>query len=168
MKCANCGNEMEENIKFCPSCGTPVPAKEEAPVAEEKAAEPVVEEAVAEPVVEEKVVAPVIEEKAVESEVIAPTYNNVYVEPAEPVSKGLAIGSLVCGILSIVCCCCGINVIAGITGIILGCIQKKDENGKKPGMAIAGIITSSVGLLFAIIYLILNLLGVVSQSMFGM
>ena len=85
----------------------------------------------------------------------APTYSEPYTsEPQAPVSKGLGITSLVCGILSILfCCCCG-NLIFSITGIICGCLQKPAENGKKPGIATAGIITSVVGILLLIVVII--------------
>ena len=88
------------------------------------------------------------------------TYNNsTYTSiPEAPVSKGLAIASLVCGIISILlsCCCCG-NLIFSIAGIICGCLQKPAEDGKKPGMATAGIITSIVGIVIIVISIAINL-----------
>lgn len=74
----------------------------------------------------------------------------------EPVSNTLAIVSLVCGILSILAsCCCCFGAVLSIPGIICGCMQKPMEDGKKPGMATAGIITSGVGIVIAIISLII-------------
>ena len=73
---------------------------------------------------------------------------------AEPFSKGLAIASLVLGICSLLfaCCCTPLGIILGIIGVILGCIQKPDPaTGKKPGIAIAGIICSAVGIVGSII-----------------
>ncbi len=68
------------------------------------------------------------------------------------VSKGFAIASLVMGILGILTsCCCGMGTLFCILGIIFGCVQPKDANGQKPGLAIAGIITSCVGLLLSIL-----------------
>ena len=88
------------------------------------------------------------------------TYNNsTYTSiPEASVSKGLAIASLVCGIISILlsCCCCG-NLIFSIAGIICGCLQKPAEDGKKPGMATAGIITSIVGIVIIVISIAINL-----------
>lgn len=73
-----------------------------------------------------------------------------------PVTNGLAIASLICGILSIVLsCCCG-NILFSIAGIVCGCLQKPDENGKKPGMATAGIITSIVGIVLLILLTIIG------------
>ena len=73
----------------------------------------------------------------------------------EPVSTTKATISLVCGILSIIlgCCCCG-NILFSIPGIICGCLQKPTEDGKKPGSATAGIITSIIGILITILSLI--------------
>lgn len=69
----------------------------------------------------------------------------------EEIPLGFGIASLVLGIFSIITsCCCGLGLIASILGIIFGCVQPKDYSGKKPGIAIAGIITSCVGILFSI------------------
>lgn len=66
-------------------------------------------------------------------------------ELPEQQKNGLAIASLVLGIVSI-CCCAGLPL--GITGLILGIISKK----KYPlnNMAIVGIILSSLGIVWAI------------------
>ena len=79
--------------------------------------------------------------------------------PAEPFSQGMAIASLVLGILSILFICCDpLSIIVGIVGLILGCIQKPNPStGKKPGMAIAGIVCSICGLAISIIYILLNI-----------
>ena len=77
--------------------------------------------------------------------------------PVKEEGKGLAIGSLVCSIVSIVCCC----GILSIVGIILGAVAKK--KGYKGGMATAGIIVSaiSIGLsvISVIVMVICDLLG---------
>lgn len=83
------------------------------------------------------------------------SYNNAVSEPAE-FSTGFAIASLVMGILSILtCCCCGLGILMSILGIIFGCIQSKDESGKKPGMATAGIVTSIIGILLSIVMIVI-------------
>lgn len=84
-------------------------------------------------------------------------YSNTYSSTAEaPVSQTYGIISLVLGIFSILtCCCCG-NLIFSIAGIILGCLQKPNSDGKKPGMAVAGIATSAVGILLTIIVYIFS------------
>lgn len=83
------------------------------------------------------------------------SYSNVVSEPAE-FSTGFGIASLVMGILSILtCCCCGLGILMSILGIIFGCIQPKDEFGKKPGIAVAGIATSIIGILSGVLILVL-------------
>lgn len=83
-------------------------------------------------------------------------HNNTYedVVSAEPKKQvnGLAVGGLVCGIISILlCCCCGVGVVVGIAGIILSLLSKKGSEGKLSGVAIAGLICSCVGLLFSVL-----------------
>ncbi len=71
-------------------------------------------------------------------------------QPANP-NNGFAIGALVCGIASILCCCgCGIGVIVGIAGIVMAILSKKDNGGKLSGMALAGLICSIVGIVFGV------------------
>ncbi len=66
-------------------------------------------------------------------------------------SSGFAIAGMVCGILSIVCCCLGwVSLILAIVGMVfsvLTLVQKKP--GK--GMAIAGIVCSAIGLVITIL-----------------
>lgn len=83
-----------------------------------------------------------------------PYQNNT---PQQAVSQGFAIASLVLGIITLLlgCCCC-INLLFGIPAIVFGILQKPMENGKKPGMAIAGIITASIGIVLMILMYILN------------
>ena len=64
-------------------------------------------------------------------------------------NNGMAIGSLICGIVGILmCCCCGIGAIVGIVGIILAVCSKKSNGGKMSGMALAGLICSIVAIVF--------------------
>lgn len=63
-------------------------------------------------------------------------------------SKGMAVASLIFGILSLVCCCIGFPF--AIIGLILAIIVlAKHKNGK--GLAIGGLITSIICLLISII-----------------
>lgn len=75
-----------------------------------------------------------------------------YVPPMqEEGSKGMAIAGMVCGIVSLVCCCSGyIALVLGIVGFILSLlviIQKKP--GK--GMAIAGIVCSVITIILIVV-----------------
>lgn len=66
-------------------------------------------------------------------------------------SKGLAIASMILGILSLLIC--GIGWILGIVGFILSIVSLANHKGGK-GMAIAGLVTSSLGMLWGLITLI--------------
>lgn len=84
-------------------------------------------------------------------------YNDAYYNQQYPMynfqekPKGFAIASMILGIGSTLFSCClwFFTLFTSITGLILGIVSlKRDEDGK--GMAIAGIILSSVGILFSI------------------
>jgi hypothetical protein len=77
-----------------------------------------------------------------------------YQEPEVKKSSGMAIASMVLGIVSFIFSCVFyISIPAGIVGLILGIISLKNRKGGK-GMAIAGVILSGIGLLIAIIVVI--------------
>ncbi len=70
---------------------------------------------------------------------------------------GFAIASLVCGIMSILCCCLTLfSGVLGLAAIVLGIITLSFKYDGK-GMAIAGIATGSFGLVIAAFTLILSL-----------
>lgn len=68
---------------------------------------------------------------------------------------GLAIASMVCGICSILFCCCFyyVSLVLAIVGLVLGAVSVYKKNRGK-GMAIAGIVMSIVSLLFAVLLLV--------------
>ena len=77
-------------------------------------------------------------------------------------SQGLALGSLICGILSCTVFCC-MGIFLGPIAIILGFIAKKkaDENPSEyggRGLALGGMITGAVGVLFGIGFIIYEVL----------
>ncbi len=82
-------------------------------------------------------------------------YTQNYNQPAYPVKqkeegKGMAIASLVLGILSVTCCCG--SIIPSILALVFGFIsksQKKENNG----MAIAGIILGAIGIVLGIVWI---------------
>ncbi|RDU23600.1 DUF4190 domain-containing protein [Anaerosacchariphilus polymeriproducens] len=86
--------------------------------------------------------------------------NNNAPEPTG--SNGMAIASLVLGILSIpaVFCCC--PIFAGL-GLIFG-ILSKGNAPQRDSKATIGIIISSIGLVLAIIYIILIIIGINSYG----
>ena len=77
------------------------------------------------------------------------TYSDTYTEGGGYI--GFSIASLVCGILSAVCCICGcMNLPLSIAAIVLGIITiTRNYDGR--GMAIAGLITGGLGLVLGII-----------------
>lgn len=78
-------------------------------------------------------------------------------QPANP-NNGMAIGSLVCGIVGILlCCCCGVGAIVGAVGIVLAVLSRKQNDGKFSGLAMAGLICSIVAVVFGAGYLIYSM-----------
>jgi len=82
--------------------------------------------------------------------------------PGQPRNEGLAITSLVLGIVGIVSACCcwllsgPIGIAATITGFIaLGKVNQGSAGGK--GMAIAGVVTGIVAILLSVASLILGI-----------
>lgn len=73
---------------------------------------------------------------------------------AAPKSGGLAVGSLVCGIISILGFWSVITLILAIVGVVLGAVNNAQDNPNK-GMAIAGIILSIIGFLLAIFFVVI-------------
>jgi hypothetical protein len=74
--------------------------------------------------------------------------------------QGLAIASLVCGVLSFLCC----SVFTGIPAIVLGILAMMKEKSDPAryggkGMAIGGIVLGAVSILIMIGYLILMMAG---------
>lgn len=93
-------------------------------------------------------------------------YNDAYYNQQYPSynlqekPKGFAIASLILGIGSLFTCCCTgfISFFAGVAGLILGIVSlKRNEDGK--GMAIAGIVLSSIGIVLSIFIIILFIAG---------
>lgn len=77
-------------------------------------------------------------------------------------SKGMAIASLVCGILSVTCCCGG--WLPSILAIVFGIIsknRKKDNNS----MALTGIILGAIGVVFSIAGIIIMASGTYAELM---
>jgi len=137
MLCKYCGTTLKEGASFCHQCGQKV----EAGVAASQAETP----NVSEPAVP----------LPVDYNQIAPQY--VIPEPEQKDNSGFAIASLVLGIVSIVVCCCGINLITAILAIIFGVLGLRSS---KKGLAIAGIITAAVSIFFLILLIILYFIGI--------
>lgn len=84
-----------------------------------------------------------------------------------PPTSGLAIASMVCGILSLFFCFCG-GMLLGIPAVICGHMALKQTGSESPGMpprmggrgmAIAGLIMGYIGILLIILGIIANVAG---------
>ena len=78
-------------------------------------------------------------------------------------ANGLAVASLVCGIISVVmmCCCTYLGIILGIIAIVLGIISK-DEYGNKPTMAKVGLVLGIIVAALCIGWIVLSLAGFIT------
>lgn len=75
-------------------------------------------------------------------------------------SSGLAVGSLVLGILGILfACCCGMGAILGIIGLILAIVDR-NRNGRFESIALGGLITSAVAIVFGVIMVVYLTVGI--------
>lgn len=83
-------------------------------------------------------------------------YQPVYQQPYSPVPqqndrRGMAIAAMVLGIISVVMVCLWyVAIPCGILGIVFGCVSLKSSGH---GMALAGIICGSAGLVFFLAFL---------------
>ena len=218
MICPTCGSHLNDNLKFCTQCGTPLtnaaPATPYAPVddnptelfTETPAYEPAAPQAdVYQPntAPQADVYQPDVAQAPYEAAPAyepAPAYDTTpaYDAPAqygqdyatfdsapvEPVEEkkggklGLIFGiiSLVFGVISPLCCCCG--VIGAIFGIVLSLVSVAtgivglitSKNGGKAGkiMAIIGLILGALVLLGSIVYLVILLVAGAGAMGMGM
>ncbi|MCW2521984.1 MAG: hypothetical protein JWO63_319 [Frankiales bacterium] len=75
--------------------------------------------------------------------------------PQPTTRNGLAIASLVCSVLGL---CCGIGALAGI-GLGIAGLNQAREIGSGRGLSIAGIIVGALGVLVAVGWLIVLIVG---------
>ena len=94
---------------------------------------------------------------------------NIYAQPGEGNGDTKAIISLILGIISIlICCCYGVgSIILGIAAIILAIFAKKDNMGKMPGAALAGLICGIIGLLLGLTFLVFMVIGIADSTLDG-
>lgn len=77
------------------------------------------------------------------------TENSAVAPQQNAPSKGLAVASLVLGIIAVILGLMAIGGLLGLLAIIFGIIAVTKKAGK--GMAVAGIVTGSVGVVFSVI-----------------
>lgn len=146
MKCKHCGAEISDGARFCENCGNKAEATETA-FSYERLSEDQVE-------VEEP---KSYEEKTFEAkEEPNDRYTqNTYEEAAAASTQsgaekgpiGYSVASMVCGILSLLCCCIpGMGFLLSVAAVVLGIVSLK-KNCEGQGMAIAGLVCGGLGLL---------------------
>ncbi len=156
MICEKCGANLLDGARFCDKCGanvnTQVDATPDQPVYQDSVrfdaqGQPVNNEAGYQ---QNATQLPPYQQPSTQ----LPPYQqqNTYQQPAygsasQP-GKGMAIASLICGIVSLIC----FAIITGSLGIIFGAIAK--NKGCKSGMATAGIICGIIGVAFWLLYMI--------------
>ncbi len=87
-----------------------------------------------------------------------PTYVQQPVQQSKK-TNGLAVASLICGILSLVCCCCGyLTLPLGIAAIILAICSRKGD-AKMSGLAIAGLVCGIIGATIGLLIVVAGLTG---------
>lgn len=86
-------------------------------------------------------------------------FNNYGTPSNGPESKGMAIASMVLGIVSIVCCWMWyVCLPCGIIGLVLSILFKRN-NGEAIGMSKAGMLCSIIGIALCIVVWVLAILG---------
>ena len=121
MFCSKCGTQYEEGTKFCAGCG--------AALAQAPAQEP-----------EQPTVQPQVYQQ--------PVYQQADAGQTEQPAKGLAVASLVLGIVSFFC----FAYITGILAVIFGAVAK--SKGNRSGMSTAGLICGGIGVVLWILSLL--------------
>ena len=187
--CTQCGAQMEDDMNFCPACGVAVANKV---VEEEKAPEVVEAEVVEEPVRAQAAEEPVQqaqEQQAQEQQTYSQqaqeqqtynqqaqgqqTYNQqaygqqtyaqqAYQPTASQPGKGMAIASMVLGIVSLVFCWHLIGLICSIVGLSLSVVSK--NKGYVGGMRTAGFVKSLIALIISAIIVVVA--GIIAAAIY--
>ncbi|MEG0784697.1 MAG: DUF4190 domain-containing protein [Christensenella sp.] len=135
MKCTKCQQEYDASLSACPFCGE----VNEQPQAEQTPPE------------------------QPQPEQTPPEQPQPQFAAAPPVNvdngaKGMAIGSLVCGILGLVFCWVTVLcIILGVVGVVLGVLAKKRLPEGQAGMATAGFVCGIIALVIGIIWTLMVL-----------
>lgn len=92
---------------------------------------------------------------------------STYQQPQQKKQNSMALASLIMGIIGIVTsCCCSGGLIFGSLGIVFALLSKTEDRFE--GNAVAGLITSVIGMVFAVIVLILFMaLGLMDELTAG-
>ena len=138
--CSNCGTQNADGTKFCTNCGAELPKLQTEPKTDS-----ILEDA-------KEASIPDIPQRAA-GEITMPTVSEPQIPVNPPLStqktNGLCIGGFVTSLVSILCC--GITAIIGLILSIIGAVSAKKKKEKGMGLAIAGIIISSILLIIGLI-----------------
>lgn len=86
--------------------------------------------------------------------------------PEQKGGNGLAIASMILGIVSLVLCCCGsyVTLVLAIAGLACGIVALTKRSS---GYAIAGVITSAIGIIFGIVGIVISFNSTNIEDWFG-
>ena len=154
MFCSQCGTKNNDGAAFCAGCGAPLEtelsAKQEAPDQELKPQSENIE-----------IEAPANNFQAPQNDFSANQSYTPTPAPSLP-GKGQGIAGMVLGIVSLVMMCTFyIALPCAIVGLILSITSKSKAKkaGMKNGFAVAGIVTSAIGLGLGVLYIIFAVIG---------
>lgn len=174
MFCQNCGAQVQPDQLFCNQCGTRQPIDEPAP--QPAAAEPVAQPA-AEPVVQpvqpaqpiqqaqpvqpvQPVVQPVVQQVVQPAPVVI--VQQAAPKPVRGPFNAVAIVSLVLGLMALLFCwfpvISWIFCISGLICSIVALVNVKKKNARNKGFGIGGLITSIIGTLILMGYILFVML----------
>ncbi len=152
MICKYCGTENRDSAKFCENCGAAIVVGEAEPTPETVNVENTVNHTSPAPQNYRPYQAPADNGgyQPYDPNAYRPyEYNTMPVETTPP-ANGLAIASLVCGILSLVCC----GAFTAIPAIICGVIAK--SQGNKNAASTAGIVCGGISLALWVLGIVLG------------
>lgn len=101
-----------------------------------------------------------------------PQQNYGYNPPPKKQTNGMAVASLVLGIVGVVlscCCCIGVSLICSILAIIFAIVSRSSSpDGRMNNMAVAGLIIGAVGAALGIVVILLYVLGSLPEFQYNM
>lgn len=130
MRCEKCGKENQEGMNFCEACG--------APLSKPEYQQPMYQQPVYQQPVYQQ---PVYQQPGMPQ------------EPKKPV--GLAVASMVLGIVALVLSCCVpyLPIVLALLAVVLGAVSLAKKMGGT-GMAVAGLVCGIIGLVPAVIVIV--------------
>lgn len=130
MICTKCGHNNVDEARFCEECGSPLGGGQQAPVQQPYAQQPYAQQQ---------------------------NFSQSFMQEPPKKGVGFAVTSMVCGIVSLVLSCCipYVPFILALVGVVMGAVSLHGHRGGK-GMAIAGLVTSIISLVPAVLVVIMG------------